>query len=84
MFDALKDKVKQLQMMQRLMKDEQFRALITHPKVQELLKDPEFQRLVSSKEMSKIIAHPKLASLMRDPELAPLLMKLDPKKFLQA
>ena len=79
MFDQLKNMAGQIQMMQRLMKDENFRALLSHPKMQELLRDPEFQEIVKSKDTARLMSNPKLASLMRDPELTPLLAKLNPQ-----
>ena len=79
MFDKFKDLAGQIQMMQRLMKNENFRALMAHPKMQELLRDPEFQEIIKSKNTAQLMSHPKLASLMRDPELAPLLAKLNPQ-----
>jgi hypothetical protein len=73
----LKDTVKQLQLLQKLMKDENFRALISHPKVKGMLMDPEFHALAKSKDMAAISAHPKFGQVMRDPEVAPLIAKLD-------
>ena len=70
--------MKQMQLVQKLMKDEDFKALITHPKVQQVVQDPEFLEAVKSKNWGKMAANPRLASLMRDPEVAPLLAKLDP------
>ncbi len=64
------------QMMQRLMQDENFRTFISHPKVQELFKDPEFKEVASARDFSKIMAHPKFTELMKDPELASLMAKI--------
>ncbi len=68
--------------MQKLMQNEDFRAFVSHPKVQELFKDPDFQVIAKTKDFSKIMTHPKLMSLMRDPELGALMTKLNPKDFL--
>ena len=84
MLGKFQDTMKQLQLMQKLMKDEHFRVLISHPKVQEMFQDPEFQELVKSKDWTKMTTPPKLASLMRDPEVAPLFAKVDPKLFMPA
>ena len=84
MFGKINDMMKQVKLMQKLMKDENFRTLISHPKVQELLKDKQFQDLITSQNMGKIATHPKLTALMRDPEVGPLLKKIDPKALLQA
>ena len=73
---------KQLQVMQRLMKDPQFKALMAHPKMQDLLTDRDVQALMKSKDTAKIAAHPKFMALMRDPELAPLLATFNPKQLL--
>ena len=84
MFGKMHDMMKQLQMIQRLMKDEHFKALISHPKVQALLQDPEFQAVIKAQDMAKIGTHPKLASLMRDPDVGPLLAKVNPQTLFQA
>ena len=82
MFDKMKEQFKQLQMLQRLMKDEHFRNLMSHPNVQATLQDPDVQQLAKSQDIAKLLAHPKMALLMRDPEVAALFAKLDPQKFL--
>ena len=81
MFGKMKDMMQQLQMMQKLMKDENFKAFISHPKVQAVMKDPEFQELIKKQDWLKLGTHPKLAALMKDPEVAPLMAKLDPSMF---
>ena len=82
MFEKMKDQFKQLQMLQRLMKDEHFRALMSHPNVQATLQDPDVQQLAKSQDVAKLLAHPKMVALMRDPEIASVFAKLDPQKFL--
>ena len=82
MFDKLKGAVNQLQLLQRLMKDEQFKTLMAHPKIQAVLMDQEFQKLVKARDTAKIAAYPKFAALLRDPEVAPLLAKLNPQQLL--
>ncbi len=81
MFDGMKNMAAQMQMMQRLMKDENFRAFVSHPKIQELFKDPEFKDVAKSRDFSQIATHPKFAALMKDPELSSLLMKINPAQF---
>jgi hypothetical protein len=81
MFDGMKNMAAQMQMMQRLMKDENFRAFVSHPKIQELFKDPEFKDIAKSRDFSQIATHPKFAALMKDPELSSLLMKINPAQF---
>ncbi len=66
-----------LQMMQKLMQDENFKTFISHPKVQELFKDPEFKVIAQTKDFSKILLHPKFALLMREPELSSLMAKIN-------
>jgi len=78
MFGKMKGMVEQMQMMQRLMKDENFRAFMSHPKVQELFKDPEFQEIVKSKDQARVMSHPKMVALVRDPEVGEMMKKLDP------
>ena len=82
MFDKLKGAMNQLQLMQRLMKDEGFKALMANPKVQAVMMDPEFQRLIKTRDMAKVAAYPKFAALLRDPEVAPLLAKVNPQQLL--
>ena len=76
MWPHLKDMAAQMQMVQKLMKDENFKALITHPKMQELLKDPEFLELMKTKDFQKAASNPKLAVLKDDPELLQLISKV--------
>ena len=83
MFGKFQDTMKMLQLMQRLMKDEPFRAFINHPKVQHAFKDPEFQQIIQAKDMTKLSSSPKLAELMRDPEVSSLFAKVDFQKLLQ-
>ena len=54
MFDQLKKQVDQLKQFNSLMKDGNFRALLSHPKFVELFKDPDFQELV--KKQNKLAA----------------------------
>jgi hypothetical protein len=65
------------QMFQRLMKDEPFRAFLSHPKVQELMKDPEFQEIIKTQDRLRLLKHPRFVSLQADPEVAGLLSRLD-------
>lgn len=81
MFGAWKAGMDQFKMLQRMMKDENIRALMGHPKIQALFRDPEFQTLVKSQDPAKVLSHPKFAALLRDPELAPLLVKLKDAKL---
>ncbi len=81
MFGGMKDMAAQMQMMQKLMKDENFRAFVSHPKIQELFRDPEFKDVAKGRDFSQIATHPKFAALMKDPELSSLLMKINPSQF---
>ena len=81
MFDKMNDMMAQMKMMQELMRDENFKTFISHPKVQELFRDPEFKAVAGTRDYSKIAVHPKFMELSRDPELARLLQKIDPKRF---
>ncbi len=82
MFQKMKDVMGQFQMMQQLMKDENFRAFIAHPKVQTLFNDPEFKEVAQSRDFGKILAHPKFAAVTRDPEVASLMAKINPKNLM--
>ncbi len=64
------------------MKDENFKAFISHPKVQELFNDPEFKEVAKSRDFSKIAVHPQFMELMKDPELASIMAKMNPKDLL--
>ena len=83
MFDNMKDMMSQMKMMQELMKDENFKAFISHPKVQELFKDPAFKEVAQTRDFSKITAHPKFMELMKDSQLSQLMLKIDPARFLK-
>ena len=82
MFDKMKGMMDQLAMMQKLMKDPNFRAFIGHPKVQEVFKDPEIQAAIQAKNMAKVMAHPKMTALSSDPELREIMSKLNPQSLL--
>lgn len=83
MLGRMKDIMQQLQTAQRLMKDDNFKALVSHPKVQEVFRDPEFVAVMQSKDPAKIVGHPKLAALMRDPEIAALFGTVDFRSLFQ-
>lgn len=82
MFGKMKGMMEQMAVMQRMMKDENFRAFISHPKVQEVFQDPEFKEVAKTQDATRIFAHPKFAALLRDPEVGALMSKIDPKQFL--
>ncbi len=84
MFDKMKGMMGQLGLMQRMMGDENFRAFASHPKVQELFKDPAFKEIARSKDFSRIAMYPGFAALLQDPEVAALMAKIDPRSFLGA
>lgn len=79
MFNTMGDMFKQLHAAQRLMRDEKFRALISHPKVQAAFQDPDIRALLTAQDPAKLMAHPKLAALLRDPDVSQLFAQLDPK-----
>lgn len=82
MFGKMGDIMKQMQMMQKLMKDENFKAFISHPKMQELIKDPEFMQLMKKQDMPALQKHPRFGAVMRDPEILGLIQKIDVKKLM--
>ncbi len=53
----------------KIAKDEHFRKFLSHPKVQTLMKDPEFEKAVKEKNMLKLMSHPEFLSVMKDPEI---------------
>lgn len=71
------------QMMQKLARDENFKAFISHPKVQALFKDEEFKEVAKTRDFSKILSHPKFVVLMRDPELSSLMAKINLQGMIQ-
>ena len=83
MFKKFQDQMKQMQMLQKMMKDENFRTLVSHPKVQALMQDTEFQRVVQTRDPKKIANFPKLVALRNDPDLAAILSKFKPEEFLK-
>ncbi len=78
MFGKFGGMMEQMKLLQKLMQDENFRKFMSHPKVQELFKEPEFQEIMKTKDFAKMSAYPKFAELMKDPELAALLQKIKP------
>ena len=75
---------------QRLSQDERqaLKALMAHPKFQELFKNPKFLEMLKaankSHDASWLLANPKLSALMQDPEIAQLLAKVDFHTLLQS
>ncbi len=67
---------KQLQIMQRLMSDKNFKVLMAHPKIQEIFKDPGFREAIQSQDVNRIMNDPRILVLKEDPEVAPLLLQL--------
>ena len=83
MFDKMKDMMGNMAMMQRMMQDANFRAFVSHSKVQQLFQDPEFKEVAKSRDFAKISAHPKFLELGRDPEVAALMLKINPQSFMK-
>jgi len=71
-----------VQMMQKMMKDDSFRAFVSHPKVQNLFCDPEFKEIAKTRNFAKIATHPKFTALSQDPELSTLMLKISPQNFI--
>ena len=76
MFGKMKNMMDQLQMMEKMMKDENFKAFMSHPQIQGLFQDPEFQEILKTQDFQKIMSHPKFASLKGDRELVDIIAKL--------
>ncbi|MBI3306997.1 MAG: hypothetical protein HYZ84_04255 [Candidatus Omnitrophica bacterium] len=72
----------QLKLMQRLMQDDNFKAFMGHPKVQDLFKDPQIQQAMKSKNADLVMNHPKMMALRNDPELAQIISKLNFKDLM--
>lgn len=83
MFGKMKGMMEQMQLMQRLMRDENFKAFLSHPKVQELFKDETFKAVAQSRDFMKIASHSKFAQILRDPEVAALMAKINPQQLSQ-
>ena len=77
MFGNMGDFMKQMQRVQKLMKDENFKPFISHPKVRAVFMDPSLQEVMKTQDPQKIMAHPKMESLKSDPEVLQLITKLD-------
>jgi hypothetical protein len=82
MFGFGKDLMQQMQLMQKLMKDENFRKFMMHPKVQGLFKDPEFTEAMKNKDAAKLMSNPMIREFQADPELKELMSKLDLSQIL--
>ena len=52
--NGMKGMMGQFQMMQKLMADENFKAFISHPKVQEVFKDSEFKEVAKFAQINFI------------------------------
>ena len=63
----------------KLAQDQDFQKFLAHPKVQVLMKDPEFQKAVKEKDVFKLTSHPEFSELMKDPEIRSALEKLGQK-----
>ena len=72
----LRNQFEMFRQMGRFLQDENVRALLGHPKFQELLRDPEFRKIAEARDLGKLATHPKFSSVMNDPELAPILEKI--------
>ncbi len=76
MFGKMKNMMDQFKMMQEMMKNEDFRAFISHPKIQSLMKDPEFVESLKKQDFNTVLQNPKFAALRSDQELIQLASKL--------
>ena len=81
MFDDLLKMKGMMGSIQRMLQDENFRKLMSNPKIQALLMDPEFQQVVQSKDYAKMVSHPKFSHLMQDPEIKEAFSKMNPESF---
>ena len=81
MFGKMKNMMEQMRLMQHLMKDENFKAFISHPKIQAIFQDPEFQDLLKTQDFQKIMDHPKFSGLKNDRELVQLISRLNLSDF---
>ena len=82
MFGKMGDMMKQMQMVQKLMKDENFKAFISHPKMQEMIRDAEFMELMKKQDLPALQRHTRFGAVMRDPEILGLIQKVDFKKLM--
>lgn len=76
MFESMSQFTDQIQLLQKMMKDENFRKLIDHPKVRQAMQDAEVQEVLKSKNIFKMMDHPKFLAILQDPELTALASKL--------
>ena len=79
MFGKMKEMAGQFQMMQKMMQNEDFKAFVSHPKVQALFSDPDFKVVAKTRDFGKISKHPKFLAMAKDPEVATLMTKINPK-----
>lgn len=82
MFDHIGKIMGNFQLINRLMKDENFKALMMHPKFRGLMSDSAFQEILKTRDTQKINNHPKMLELMRDAEFKTLISKIDFKTLL--
>lgn len=60
-------------------KDDDFKKLLSHPKVKDLLKDKEFLSAMQAQNAAKIISHPRFSELLQDPELLEVIESINLK-----
>ena len=60
----------------KLAKDEQFRRFILNPKVQALMRDPEFKRAVQEKDMAKLRSNSGFNEVLNDAEIREALVEM--------
>lgn len=63
----------------KIAQDEHFRKFLSHPKVQALMKDPEFEKAVKEKNMLKLASNPEFLNVMKDPEITAALEQMQLK-----
>ncbi len=74
---GLGDFLKNMGAVAKLAHDENFKRLMGHPKIQQLLANREFVDAARSKNFMKLLSNPEFAALMSDPEVMDIMTRID-------
>lgn len=68
-----------MKIMKQLASADKVKHFLEHPKVRDLLQDPQFQQIAAKKDFMKLLSHPKFNDLMKDPEIQKLSEEISQK-----
>jgi hypothetical protein len=71
------DMFKNMGAVAKLAQDENFRKLMEHPKIQQLVSDKEFMDAAKSKNYMKLLSNPQFSKIMQDPEVIEMMGRIN-------